>query len=107
MAGTWEIRGLFGNEFAMEQAVEELKDHKGFEWAVLDRRNLSVTFAKRDAETEVLVKRVIETHHGYVEHEGPLGQYDRIKREEQDKKRKKDEEKRKKDEEKRKRREKR
>lgn len=95
MAGAWEIRGLFGNEFAMEQAVEELKSHKGFEWAVLDRRNLSVRFAKRDAETEGLVKRAIEVYHGYVEHEGPLGQYDRIKQKEQCRKKKKDEEKRK------------
>jgi hypothetical protein len=95
MASTWEIRGLFGNEFAMEQAVEELKNHKGFEWTVLDRRNLSVRLVKRDAETEGLVKRAIETYHGFVEHEGPLGQYDRAKKKEQDKKRKEDEEKRK------------
>jgi hypothetical protein len=95
MAGPWEIRGLFGNEFAMEQAVDELKNHKGFECAVLDRRNLSITFARRHAETEGLVKQAIEIHHGYVEHEGPLGQYDRIKHEEQAKKRKEDEEKRK------------
>jgi hypothetical protein len=95
MAKAWEIRGLFGNEFAMEQAVEELKKHKGFEWAVLDRRNLSVKFVERDAETEGSVKRAIEMCHGYVEHEGPPGQYDRIKQKEQDRKRKKDEEKRK------------
>lgn len=95
MAKAWEIRGIFGNEFAMEQAIEELKKHRGFEWAVLDRRNLSVRFEKRDAETEGLVKRAIEIYHGYVEHEGPLGQYDRIKQKEQDKKRKRDEEKRK------------
>ena len=95
MAEAWEIRGIFGNEFAMEQTVEELKKHKDLEWAVLDRRNLSVRFAKRDAETEELVKRAIEIYHGYVEHEGPLGQYDRIKQKERDKKRKRDEEKRK------------
>ena len=76
MTGTWEIRGLFGNEFAMEQAVEELKKHQGFEWAVLDRRNLSVRFAKRDAETEEIVKRTFEIHHGFVESEAPLGDYD-------------------------------
>ena len=57
--GTWEIRGLFGNEYAMEQAVEELKKHKGFELAVLDRRNLSVRFAKRDREAEEMVKRAL------------------------------------------------
>jgi hypothetical protein len=76
MAKTWEIRGLFGNEFAMEQAIEELRRHKGFEWAVLDRRNLSVRFVKRDAETEEIVKRAFEIHHGFVESEAPLGEYD-------------------------------
>jgi hypothetical protein len=95
MAKDWEIRGLFGNEFAMEQAVEELKKYKGFEWAVLDRRNLSVRLARRNAEVEGIVKRAIEIFHGYVEHEGPLGQYDKAKQKEREKKLKKGEEKRK------------
>ena len=92
--GTWEIRGLFGNEYAMEQAIEELKKHQGFEWEVLDRRNLSVRFAKRDHGTEELVKRAFEMYHGYAEHEGPLGEYDALRKEEKEKKSKKDEEKR-------------
>ena len=91
----WEIRGLFGNEYAMEQAIEELKKHEGFEWTVLDRRNLSVRFAKRDAAAEGVVKRTLEMYHGYAEHEGPLGEYDRMRQEEKDKKLKSDEEKRK------------
>ncbi len=91
----WEIRGLFGNEYAMEQAVEELKKQKGLEWTVLDRRNLSVRLAKRDAEAEEMVKRTFEMHHGFAEHEGPLGEYDRKRKEEAEKKTKKDEEKRK------------
>ncbi len=86
MAGTWEIRGLFGNEYAMELTIEELKKHKGFEWAVLDRRNLSVRFGERDTEGEGIVKRAIEIYHGYVEHEGPLGEYDRMKKSEHEKK---------------------
>lgn len=90
----WEIRGLFGNEYAMEQAIEELKKHKGFEWAVIDRRNLSVRLPRRDRETEEVVKRTLEMYHGYAEHEGPLGEYDRIRREEREKKLKKEEEKR-------------
>lgn len=93
----WEIRGLFGNEYAMEQAIEELKKHKGFEWTVLDRRNLSVKFAKRDPEVEEVVKRTFEMYHGFAEHEGPLGEYDRERREEKEKKAKKDEDKRKKE----------
>jgi len=93
----WEIRGLFGNEYAMEQAIEELKKHKGFEWTVLDRRNLSVKFAKRDPEVEEVVKRTFEMCHGFAEHEGPLGEYDRERREEKEKKAKKDEAKRKKE----------
>jgi hypothetical protein len=96
MAKVWEIRGLFGNEYAMEQAIEELKKHGGFEWEVLDRRNLSVRLAKRDAQTEEIVKRTFEIYHGFSEHEGPLGEYDREKREEKEKKLKKEEEKRKK-----------
>ncbi len=91
----WEIRGLFGNEYAMEQAIEELKKHKGYEWAVLDRRNLSVRFEKRDNETEEMVKRTFEMYHGFAEHEGPLGEYDRQRREELQEKLKKDEAKRK------------
>ncbi len=91
----WEIRGLFGNEYAMEQAIEELKKHEGFEWAVLDRRNLSVRFAKRSPDVEEVVKRTLEMYHGFAEHEGPLGEYDKIRREERAKKLKKDEEKRK------------
>ena len=95
MASLWDIRGLFGNEYAMEQAIEELKKHSGFEWAVLDRRNLSVRFPKRNAEVEELVKRTFEMYHGFAEHEGPLGEYDRKRSEEREKKLKKDEEKRK------------
>jgi len=91
---TWEIRGLFGNEYAMEQAIEELKKHEGFEWEVLDRRNLSVRFQKRNAETEELVKRTLELYHGFTEHEGPLGEYDRKRREERDRKLRKEEKKR-------------
>jgi hypothetical protein len=90
----WEIRGLFGNEYAMEQAIEELKKHEGFEWAVLDRRNLSVRFAKRNPEVEEVVKRTLEMYHGFAEHEGPLGEYDRERSEERAKKAKRDEEKR-------------
>ena len=91
----WEIRGLFGNEYAMEQAVEELKKHSGYEWVVLDRRNLSVRFSKRDPVTEEVVKRTFEIYHGYPEHEGPLGEYDAQRKAEHDKKMKKDEEKKK------------
>jgi hypothetical protein len=79
MAKPWEIRGLFGNEYAMEQAVEELKKEKGFEEVVLDRRNLSVRMNERDEESEAIVRRIIEIHHGYVESEAPLGRYDEKK----------------------------
>jgi len=95
MAGVWEIRGLFGNEYAMQQAIEELKKHRGFEWVVLDRRNISVRFARRDPETEDVVKRAFEIYHGYVEHEAPLGEYDKLRKMEKEKKERKDEEKRK------------
>jgi len=90
----WEIRGLFGNEYAMEQAIEELKKHQGYQWSVLDRRNLSIRFEKRNAETEELVKRTLEMYHGFAEHEGPLGEYDRLIREQKEKKFQKEEKKR-------------
>ncbi|MBI3859339.1 MAG: hypothetical protein HY296_03750 [Thaumarchaeota archaeon] len=93
--GVWEIRGLFGNEYAMEQAIEELKKHKGFEWEVLDRRNLSVRFSSRDPQTESIVRRTFEINHGWVESEAPLGRYDQKRKEERQKKMKKDELKRK------------
>jgi hypothetical protein len=80
MARLWEIRGLFGNEYAMEQAVEELKKYKGLEPVVLDRRNLSVRMAERNEETEGIIKRTLEIHHGYVESEAPLGEYDTKRR---------------------------
>ncbi len=79
MTATWEIRGLFGNEYAMEQAIEELKKHEGYEWVVLDRRNLSVRFAERSPQTEGIVKRTFEICHGYVESQAPLGEYDKKK----------------------------
>jgi hypothetical protein len=91
----WEIRGLFGNEYAMEQAIEELKKHSGYEWVVLDRRNLSVRLTKRDSVTEEVVKRTIEIYHGYPEHAGPLGEYDAMRQKERDKKRRKEEAKKK------------
>ena len=96
MAGIWEIRGLFGNEYAMEQAIAELGKHKGFEWVVLDRRNISVRFSRRDSQSEDVVKRTFEICHGFTEHEGPLGEYDRTRKEEREKKLKKEEEKKRK-----------
>ena len=96
MAKLWEIRGLFGNEFAMEQAIEELKNHTGYEWAVLDRRNLSVRFPTRSEATEAMVKRTFEIYHGFVESEAPIGEFDKKKKAEKEKKLRKDEEKRRK-----------
>lgn len=75
----WEIRGLFGNEYAMESAVEELKKMGGLECVVIDRRNLSVRLKKRDKQLEERVKRAIEIHHGFVEAESQLGDFDRKK----------------------------
>ena len=87
----WEIRGLFGNEYAMEQAIAELKKHGGLKWEVLDRRNLSIRFEKREPEKEEIVRRTLEMYHGFAEHEGPLGEYERQRREAMEKKLKKEE----------------
>jgi hypothetical protein len=96
MARLWEIRGLFGNEFAMEKAIDELKKHKGFDWIVLDRRNLSVRMKERNKVKEDLVRRTLEMCHGYVESEAPLGVYDSQKESEKRKKIRQDEKNRKK-----------
>jgi hypothetical protein len=96
MARVWEIRGLFGNEYAMEQAIEELKKHEGFEYVVMDRRNISVRFPSRSASAEAVVKRTFEIYHGFVESEAPIGEFDAKKKAERENKLKKDEEKRKK-----------
>jgi hypothetical protein len=97
MAGDWEVRGLFGNEYAMENAVDELKKMERVpEFKVLDRRNLSVIVSKGDTKTRGLVRNIITIAHGFVEADGPLGQYDAEKAEIKRKKLKEYEEKRKK-----------
>ena len=79
MARDWEIRGLFGNEYALETAVEELKKHEGVQCQVLDRRNLSVRLKGRDESLEGIIRRAIEIAHGYVESEAPLGDFEKTK----------------------------
>lgn len=94
--GDWEVRGLFGNEYALERAVDELKKmEKSPEFSVLDRRNLKVVFSKRDAETKLTVRNIITIAHGFVESDAPLGAYDKKMAELKAKKVKADEEKRK------------
>jgi len=93
MARDWEIRGLFGNEYALETAVEELKKHEGVQCQVLDRRNLSVRLKGRDESLEGIIRRAIEIAHGYVESEAPLGEFERTKQRLKEKKLKEFEEK--------------
>jgi hypothetical protein len=81
-AGDWEVRGLFGNEYALERAVDEIKKmEKPPEFAVLDRRNLRVVLSKNDPETTNLVKNIITIAHGFVESDAPLGTFDKKKAE--------------------------
>lgn len=78
MPGNWEVRGLFGNEYALEQAVGEIKKMgKPPEFMVLDRRNLKVVLSKNDSETKQLVKNIITIAHGFVESDAPLGEFDK------------------------------
>ena len=93
MAKDWEIRGLFGNEYALETAVEELKKHERVRCEVLDRRNLSVRLKRRDESLERIIRRAIEIAHGYVESEAPLGEFERTKQRLKEKKLKEFEEK--------------
>jgi hypothetical protein len=95
-AGDWEVRGLFGNEYALERAVDEIKKmEKPPEFAVLDRRNLRVVLSKNDLETTNLVKNIITIAHGFVESDAPLGTFDKKRAELKAKKLKAEEEKRK------------
>lgn len=96
MSGDWEVRGLFGNEYTLETAVDELKKLDTVpDYKVLDRRNLQVVVSKSDTKTRNLVRNVITIAHGYVEADAPLGEYDAKKAEAKQKKLKEYEEKRK------------
>jgi hypothetical protein len=97
VATDWEVRGLFGNEYALERAVDEIKKlSKAPQFTVLDRRNLKVVFSKDDSETKSLVKNIITIAHGWVESDAPLGVFDKKTAERKAKKLKAEEEKRKK-----------
>jgi hypothetical protein len=96
MPADWEVRGLFGNEYALENAVDELKRlEKVPDFKVLDRRNLQVMLPKGDTKGRDLVKNIIKIAHGYVEADSPVGQYDAKKAELKQKKLKEYEEKKK------------
>jgi hypothetical protein len=96
MPADWEVRGLFGNEYAMENAVDELKKlDKVPDFKILDRRNLQVVISSSDTKTRTLVKNVITIAHGFVEADAPLGQYDTKRAEMKRKKMQEYEEKRK------------
>jgi len=87
--GDWEVRGLFGNEYALERAVDEIKKMgKPPQFTVLDRRNLQVVLSKNDAETKSLVRNIITIAHGWIESDAPLGTLDKKKKAEEEKKRK-------------------
>ena len=77
MTPHWEVDGLFGNEYAMERAVEELKKVKEVEFKQLDRRNLRVLLKDDGIGTRELVKNIIKIAHGFVENDGPVGELDR------------------------------
>jgi hypothetical protein len=96
VGGDWEVRGLFGNEYALERAVDEIKKmEKAPQFVVLDRRNLKVVLSKDDPETSKLVRNIITIAHGFVESDAPLGAFDKKKADLKAKKLKADEEKRK------------
>ena len=94
--GDWEVRGLFGNEYALERAVDEIKKmEKAPDYTVLDRRNLRVVLGKNDAETKQIVRNIITIAHGFVESDAPLGVFDKKKAEQKAKKLKAETEKKK------------
>ena len=94
--GDWEVRGLFGNEYALDGAIDEIKKMQkppGFE--KLDRRNLQVVLSKSDPEAKKLVRNIITIAHGFIESDAPIGTYEKKKKELKAKKLKLEAEKRK------------
>jgi hypothetical protein len=77
MTPRWEVDGLFGNEYAMEKAVEELKKVEDIEFRALDRRNLRIMLRDDNIEARELIKNIIKIAHGFVENDGPVGELDR------------------------------
>jgi hypothetical protein len=96
MAGDWEVRGLFGSEFALDHAVEEIqKMQRPPTFEKLDRRNLQVVLSKGDPETKKLVRNIITIAHGFIESDAPLGTLEKKKAEIKAQRLKKDAEKKK------------
>lgn len=93
--GIWEIIGLFGNEYALDNTIEDLRENGIDNVVKLDRRYISVRFEKRNKEMEEKAKRIIEINHGFIEAEAPLGEYDKQLRKAKMEKVKKEEKKRK------------
>ena len=94
--GDWEVRGLFGNEYALDGAVDEIKKmEKPPSFEKLDRRNLQVVLWKSDPETKKLIRNIITIAHGFIESDAPLGSYAKVKKELMAKKMKLEAEKRK------------
>jgi hypothetical protein len=93
--GMWEIIGLFGNEYALDNTIEDLKENGIDNVVKLDRRYISVRFEKRNKEMEEKAKRIIEFNHGFIEAEAHLGEYDKQLRKAKIEKVKKEEKKRK------------
>jgi hypothetical protein len=77
MAKSLEVRGLFGNEYAMENAIEEIKKLKDVQYRILDRRNLQIILSYNDEKTKGLIKNIIKMTHGFVDGDAPLGEIDR------------------------------
>jgi hypothetical protein len=60
------VVGLFGNEWAMEQAVSRLQQ-AGYTPVVEDRRHLRIRVDRPDPAVKEEVRRLIRAAQGYVE----------------------------------------
>ncbi|GEM_PF-3765685 len=63
------IVGLFGNEFAMEQAIQRLASVEKIEYQVTSRRHLKIQGKSGDQGIIERVKSIVRRSHGYVEQE--------------------------------------
>lgn len=66
------VVGLFGNEFAMEQAIKRLNLVENVQYQITSRRHLRIEGKSTDPEILERVKNIVRRSHGYVEEEKKL-----------------------------------
>lgn len=68
----WQLTAVFGNEWALERALQKLAGEKNASYQVADRRTLTVRLRRKDEALRERVVDLIRAAYGHVEEE-PLG----------------------------------